>query len=418
MIAPEPFFASRGTPISVYQRLTALSALGHQVDLLTFHVGQDVSIPGVTIHRVPNVSFINNVKIGASWSKLFLDILLFFEAIVLLVKNQYDVILSHEEAAYFSTLLAKLFRTRHLYDMHSSLPRHLECTNFWSCWPIVKLAEVFEKWTINTCDAVITIGNDLEEHVIALNPEVKSIRIENLAVQAFDGAVSYGSARELREKLGLSNKLPVVYTGSFESYQGLDLLMGSAKIVKEFHPEISFVIVGGNSQQVERWQREARNGDLEDCMLFVGSVPPTEAIVYLEMAEILVSPRCNGTSVPLKIYSYLHSGKPIVATRLDAHTQVLNEEIALLVAPTKEEFAKGVLKLAQSPDLRQRLGTRAQQFARERFSPEEYLAKVGRIYEELVPSTHPSEQATPSPSSDPIYPQKGAAVPPPLNTKS
>lgn len=49
MISPEPFFEPRGTPISVYQRLQALSALGYQVDLLTYHVGQDVDIPGLTI---------------------------------------------------------------------------------------------------------------------------------------------------------------------------------------------------------------------------------------------------------------------------------------------------------------------------------------------------------------------------------
>ena len=35
MVAPQPFFEPRGTPISVYQRLEALSALGHHIDLLT-----------------------------------------------------------------------------------------------------------------------------------------------------------------------------------------------------------------------------------------------------------------------------------------------------------------------------------------------------------------------------------------------
>jgi hypothetical protein len=50
MIAPEPFLETRGTPISVYQRLCALFSLGHEVDLLTYHVGQDTNIPGTTIY--------------------------------------------------------------------------------------------------------------------------------------------------------------------------------------------------------------------------------------------------------------------------------------------------------------------------------------------------------------------------------
>jgi glycosyltransferase involved in cell wall biosynthesis len=415
MIAPEPFFVPRGTPFSVHQRLLALSILDHQVDLLTYHLGTDPLIPGVTIHRVPHVPFIKQVKIGPSWAKLFLDILLFGQVILLLVKNQYDVIHSHEEAAFFSVLLSKVFRTRHLYDMHSSLPRQLGNFHSWGYWPIVKLFELFERWVINTCDAVITIGGDLGEYVNGINPKVKSIIIENLAVQTPGAAAGPSSARELGEKLELNSKLPVVYTGSFEGYQGLDLLLKSAKIVKDYHPEVSFIMVGGSSSQVEYWSNEARKLDLEDCMFFTGTVPPEEAVAYLELAEILVSPRTNNTSVPLKIYSYLQSGKPIVATDLATHTQVLNDEIALLVAPTQEAMANGILKLVRAPDLRQRIGQRAQVYAREEFNPQNYIAKVGHIFQELEPSTHILEQAAPSRTSGRALPQEQSALPHPLN---
>jgi len=47
MIAPQPFFEPRGTPFSVLGRLKAFSELGHEVDLVTYHVGQDVVIPKV-----------------------------------------------------------------------------------------------------------------------------------------------------------------------------------------------------------------------------------------------------------------------------------------------------------------------------------------------------------------------------------
>jgi len=231
MIAPEPFFTPRGTPISVHQRLLALSKLGHQVDLLTLHLGQDPTIPGVTIHRVPNVPVINHVRIGPSWAKAFLDILLFCQAILLLIRNQYDVIHSHEEAAFFSVPLSKLFRTRHLYDMHSSLPRQLGNFNIWNCWPIVKLAEILERWTIYTCDAVITVDHDLQERLTALNPRIPSVTIENLALHTYNGTASHITARELKQGMGLGNRLPIVYTGSFERYQGLDLLLKSTMIL-------------------------------------------------------------------------------------------------------------------------------------------------------------------------------------------
>ena len=49
MIAPEPFFEPRGTPFSEFHRIRALTALGHQVDLVTYPFGEDVSMPGLRV---------------------------------------------------------------------------------------------------------------------------------------------------------------------------------------------------------------------------------------------------------------------------------------------------------------------------------------------------------------------------------
>lgn len=397
--------------MSVYQRLQALSALQHQVDLLTYHVGQDVSIPGVTIHRVLHLPFIKHVRIGPSWQKMFLDILILFSAIVLMVKNQYDAIHSHEEAAFLSILLSRVFHTCHVYDMHSSLPHQLANFGHWNVWPLSRVFDLLEKWVIETCDAVITVAGDLQEHVMAIKPDAKSVVIENLPIQLHNATLSYNSAPELVERIESDHQLPVIYTGTFESYQGLDLLLSSAGIVKEAHPEVSFIMVGGDPRQVRHWQNEAKSRNLEDCMLFIGSVPPAEAIAYLEMAEILVSPRMGGTSVPMKLYSYLSSGKPIVATNLAPHTQLLNDQVALLVAPTEEAFANGILTLVRSPDLRKRLGHRAQQFAKERFDYAAYLEKIGEVYQELLPSACSAEEAAPIARSDPGFSTKQSLPP-------
>jgi glycosyltransferase involved in cell wall biosynthesis len=405
MIAPQPFFEPRGTPISVYQRLQALSVLGYRVDLLTYHVGQQVSIPGVAVYRNPRIPFIQKVKLGPSWSKALLDVLLFLQAIILLLRHRYDVIHSHEEAAFWSALLAKAFRTRHVYDMHSSLPQQLAGIPQWNLWPLVKLFEMLESWVVNTCEAVITIGVDLEERVLAINPGAKTVLMQNLAILADCAGTTQTSAETLIEKLRLHGSVPVVYTGSFERYQGLDLLLGSAVIVVKQDPSLVFVLVGGNPQQVEHWRHKFRAHGLEHCTRFTGTVPLAESLAYLDVAEILVSPRTKGTSVPLKIYSYLHSGKPIVATDLSAHTQVLESEMAVLTAPTSQAFADGILTLARSPELRSTLGLRAQQFARERFDPADYLARLEQLYIEVLSGSGP-EVTLLSPHADRVHSSK------------
>ena len=80
MIAPEPFLEPRGTPFSVYHRAKALIALGYEVDLVTYPIGQQVRLPGLRIYRVPRIPFLRQVKIGPSLAKLPLDALLFLVA--------------------------------------------------------------------------------------------------------------------------------------------------------------------------------------------------------------------------------------------------------------------------------------------------------------------------------------------------
>ena len=76
----------------------------------------------------------------------------------------------------------------------------------------------------------------------------------------------------------------------------------------------------------------------------------------LAQADVLVSPRITGDNTPMKIYTYLHSGKPILATRIPTHTQVLHPGVAMLAAPQVEEFAGAMARLARNEELRARLG--------------------------------------------------------------
>lgn len=393
MLAPQPFLEPRGTPISVYQRARGLGELGHQVDLVTYHVGRHVDLRGVTIHRIPKVPFIKEVKVGPSWYKPLLDLLLLGKALSLLATRRYDVIHSHEEAAFFSMLLAPTFRTRHLYDMHSSLPKQLVNFNYGNTLPLIKLFEAFENRVINTADAVITIGSDLEEYVREQNPRVPHVMIQNQAVHGPDGMIDQVAVNRLKAQLGIGNRLPIVYTGTFERYQGIELLIGSAKILKQQCPEAVFVLVGGKPAQVEYWKNEARLAGVEDRVLFVGTVPIEEVNTYVDIADILVSPRTEGTSVPLKIYTYLHSGKPVVATNLTAHTIVLTDETAVLTDPTVEAFATGLMKLVRSPELRQQIGEQAQQYALEHHNAKGYMTKLEEIYAALRSPTGRFEMA-------------------------
>ena len=383
MISPQPFFEPRGTPISVYQRLEALSILGHEIDLVTYHVGKDVEFPNVKIHRVRKIKMIQHVRIGPSRAKIVLDILVFFKAIELLLGKRYDVIHSHEEASFFSMFLAWIFRTRHLYDMHSILSRQLGNFNFGNKPIFIKIFGMLETMVLKTCDAVITVGTDLEKYVKKVRSDIRVVMIENIALQVYQTSVQPDEVEYLRKKLELDGRLPIVYTGTYERYQGLNMALECVGIVARQYPKVIFIFVGGKNQQAREWTEMARKMNLQEHVLFLDVVPPAESMVYLAYAAVLISPRLDGTTTPLKIYSYLHANRPIVATNITAHTQVLSPETAVLVEPHKDAFAEGILRVLGDPELAECIAKNAHEFAKEKFSHQDYISKVNQIYQSL-----------------------------------
>jgi glycosyltransferase involved in cell wall biosynthesis len=316
------------------------------------------------------------------------------------MRNRYDVIHSHEEAAFFCMILAAAFRTRHVYDMHSSLPQQLEDSVYGRYPFAVKLFEILERHVTKTCDAVITISDTLKEHVKELDPTAKVVVVENLAVQSMCPESDRSSAEDLRRRLALNGRLNVIYTGTLEHYQGIELLTESMALVTKHCPAAVLLLVGGRPTQIAYWRSEVERRRLGDSVRVVGAVSVEEIPAYLELADILVSARTRGTSVPLKVYSYLLSGKPIVATDVPAHRELLNEDVAVLTDATKEAFAQAITRLAGDPALRDLLGSRARRLAESEHSYTEYLAKMGQVVQMLQPAIGVTEQVGP-PSKEP-----------------
>lgn len=385
MIAPQPFFEPRGTPISVYQRLEALSALGHEIDLITYHVGKDVEFPNVKIHRVRGLKMIQHVRIGPSRAKIFLDVMIFFKAVRMLLAKRYNVIHSHEEAAFFSMFLAWIFRMHHLYDMHSVLSKQLTNFSFGNKPIFIRTFETLERLVLKTCSAVITVGPDLEQYVKRTDEDVRVVMIENIALHAYQTPVQFEAVEELKKKLNLAGRLPVVYTGTFESYQGLDMALDCVYSVRNRYPNVIFIFVGAKVQQAQTWTNTARKKGLAGHTLFLDAVSPQESMIYLACASVLISPRLDGTSTPLKVYSYLHAEKAIVATAITAHTQVLTEETALLVETNHNAFADGIIRVLGDRELAERLAKNAHQLAQSKFGRQDYISKVSQIYKTVAP---------------------------------
>ena len=379
MIAPQPFFQPRGTPISVMHRLNTLSKLGHEIDLVTYHLGQNIPFENVDYHRIPNIPFIKKIKVGPSKTKIIVDFVMIFKVLQLLLKNKYDVIHSHEEAGFFGAWFAKRFGTMHLYDMHSSLPQQLTNFKFTKLKFLIKSFERLEERTIEKSDALITICPELYNYVSKLFPEKKQVLIENVADNS-DVFSEENADLNIKDQYKLNSNTIILYAGTFEPYQGLDLLIESSNDVISKFKNVTFTLVGGSPGQVERYRQQVNRKKLNDHFVFTGQVSPELVPKFLDVADILVTPRIEGNNTPLKIYSYLKSGKPIVATNHITHTQVLNDRVAVLTNCDAKSFAEGLIKILDDENLRNEISQNAKALAEEKYSYNSYVQKTATIY--------------------------------------
>jgi glycosyltransferase involved in cell wall biosynthesis len=384
MIAPEPFLEPRGTPFSVYHRAKALVTLGYEVDLVTYPIGKRVNLSGLRIYRSLALPFIRKVKIGPSFAKFPLDLFLFITAFWRLSIDKYQYIHTHEEAGLMGIVLAKLFHCKHLYDMHSDLSQQMSNFSFTKNKLFIRCVELLQAAIVWNADAVIAICPDLEVTVKRISPQKPVSMIENMAVDEALPAASEASVSQLREQLQLDTNAVLLYTGTFESYQGIDNVLRSIALVRSTFPSARYVFAGGKPEQVEAQRQLAQELGVTAMVRFVGQRPLEEMPMYMAMADILLSPRSHGTNTPLKLYTYLRSGKPILATNILSHTQILTSNMAMLVPPTPEGLAQGALDLLQDLQAAQALGIHGKEIAEAQYSWSAFLEKNRRAYANFI----------------------------------
>jgi glycosyltransferase involved in cell wall biosynthesis len=389
VVTPQPFFSPRGTPYSVYYRTLVTSELGMKIDLLTYGQGQDVNLPNVNIIRIPRFSMLGDVKVGPSFLKLFLDIFIFFRMLALLIKNRYKIVHAHEEAVFFAYFLKPLFKYKFIYDMHSSLVQQMTNFNFTRSKIIIGIFKKLEDACLKSADAVITICPDLYDYVNSLiTDKSKHFLIEN---SIFDEVVlrngkssSNKSLEEVDQILySATDKKLIVYAGTLEHYQGIEILINSFPVVLKKEPSALLLIMGGNEKQVNYYKNLADSLGLKGRIIFTGRIPQHLVKKYNKRAKVLVSPRSEGTNTPLKIYEQISSGIPLVATNIYSHTQVLTDDVAFLTAPDHEDFAKGILQALQNKSLSEEKTNNAENLYLLKYSREVYTKKLKNMFEHV-----------------------------------
>lgn len=375
LLAPHPFYQERGTPIAVNLLLEALSGLGHTVDVLTYHEGEDRSYPGVTVHRIRRPLFASHVPPGPSFKKILCDLVMFPHALRLARTGGYDLVHAVEESVYMAMRIQRRFGIPYLYDMDSSLARQIA-----EKFPLLKVMlppmAAAERAAIRRALAVVPVCDALAD-IANREGSRKTVLLRDISLLQDSNREERDAVRALIPQDG---RFCFMYVGNLETYQGADLMLESFARFLDQGGQARLVVAGGKQADIGKYRNRATALGIQDDVLFLGPQPVSRMAALFESAHCLLSPRIKGNNTPMKIYSYLASGKAILATDLPTHTQVLTPDVATLAAPQAESFSAAMARLAGNPAECAVLGAKAATLAGHSYSPAAFRQTVATLY--------------------------------------
>lgn len=323
MLAPTPYFSDRGCHVRIYEEAKALIQKGHQVRIVSYHLGRDLA--PVAVDRTLAVPWYTKRDAGPSWHKLYLDLLLFFRALSSARHFRPDLIHAHlHEGVLVGWLLARWLRIPLLFDYQGSLSGESLQHGFLKSGSLLhRLFRFVERRLDRLADAIVTsstAGSDELTQTWGVAPE----RVVSVPDGVDTSIFHRLNKPQAFTRLGLDEQVPViVYLGLLNRYQGADLLLEAAKLLIQKGRLFHLVMMGFPEEQ---YRQRAVDLHIDGFVSFTGKVDYADAPLLLSAGDIAVSPKIASTEANGKLLNYMACGLPVVAFDTPVNRELLGDD--------------------------------------------------------------------------------------------
>ncbi len=333
MIAPTSFFADTGCHVRILEEIWTLQEAGHRVTVCTYHMGDDVE--GVQVRRSLDVPWRKGVQVGSSRHKLYFDAMLGLKTLQVGWQERPDVIHAHlHEGALIGWAVKWLTRRGQaplVFDFQGSLTGEMVDHHFLKPnGSFYKPTRGLEKMINRRADRIITsthnAANVLQADFGVAADKITTIsdRVNHTRFRPAQTPEELAEVARLRQSLGIpADRKVVVYLGLLAHYQGTDVLLEAARLLKEEMPEAFFVIMGYPG--VDSYAKLAASYGLQNSVIFPGRIPYQEAPRYLRLGDLAVTPKMSATEGAGKIPNYMAMGLPVVAFDTPVSREIMGD---------------------------------------------------------------------------------------------
>lgn len=236
------------------------------------------------------------------------------------------------------------------------------------------LLKALEEHVYHRADAIVAISHAIEDFLVAMNIPESSIHV-----------IHNGIKKEWFDLHSRTSPSYICYTGSLYAWKGVDTVIAAMRYL----PGEKLLIVGGGSRLDELKSLAAREG-VSDRVVFAGPVPHSAIPHYLSQAKITILPNVpdgpTEFSSPLKLFEYMASGIPIVATDIPVFREILSDRVnAMICKPNNPEtLASCIDEIVHNRGMAAELGRNAKELAIN-YTYEKRAEKILSVIDGILP---------------------------------
>jgi len=394
MLAACQFPANYGSPAAIRELTETLSNLGHEVHVVTYPEGENLSVGSAHLHRVGRARAPKTVRVGPTLIKLWWDFLMLIETVRVIRRQDCEIIHAHNYEGCLIGVVAKLLTGRPLiYNAVNLMSDELHTYRV--------MPEFIAKILARVLDWFVPIFPD---HIVALTPELvdgflkRGVKPERVTLVSagvtpslLDG-VEPAVVEKFRAQYDIGSRPAVMYTGINSELQRVDYLLRAFTVVREKTPDALLVILSPLDDEPDRPKNEAlaRELGIAADTRFIGPHSLANLKNYLALATVCVVSRPDCPGQPIKLMNYMTMSKPTVCFAGGAKgVRHLHD---VLIAPDRDWRAMGdaIVTLLGDESLRARIGANARETVLRDFDWKSLCAKIETIYDRLLTPEEPA----------------------------
>jgi 1,2-diacylglycerol 3-alpha-glucosyltransferase len=381
MVAACPFPANHGTPAAIKEMSEELARRGHSIRVITYPLRDDIPVAGIEIDRVGHVGRNREVNVGPSYQRLGFDAMLAIKLFQIVRRHEIDVIHAHNyEAMLIGGVIGWLTGVPVIYNAINTMIDELPSYNFIRPRVLATgLAKLLDYVVPRMADMIIADTEELRSFILdqGIEPERVVTIHSGVRPEMFQG----GDGARVRERFAVGDAPLILYTGTFDEFQGLGYLMAAFRIVREHKPTARLLLVSSTITRAHRAKYQAMATELGFASHFsIASSTLDELPNFLAAADVAVVPRPNSPGIPTKLLNYMAAGTPIVSFRRSA-TILQHRMSGFLVEPvTATNFAQGILTVLDQPTLAQNMRANVKSLVLQRFDWSSIAMQVETVY--------------------------------------